>query len=136
MTKFNSIASPMCVLVCRALHAAAMVFIWISVAADLQDAGTWLTRLHAGQSLQLFDTIGPGRFLGRFIAEFFWSVLFLPVIEETGRDIMPSTDPGSGGGLAQDLLDNRAFQFWRKALLVSHDKILSPHPGSKILSSL
>ena len=101
MTKFNSIASPMCVLVCRALRAAAMVFIWISVAADLQDAGTWLTRLHAGQSLQLFDTIGPGRFLGRFIAEFSSGILFLPVIEETGRDIMPPADLGNCAGLAQ-----------------------------------
>jgi hypothetical protein len=82
------------------------------------------------------DAIGQGCFLGRFIAKFSSGVSFLPVIEEAGGDIMASTDLGSSGGLAQKLFDDRTFQFWRKAPLVSHDKILSPHPGSKILSSL
>jgi hypothetical protein len=90
----------------------------------------------ANESFQLFNTIAQGCFLGRFIAKFSSGVLFLPVIEEARGDIMASTDLGSRGGLAQKLFDNRPFQFWRKTPLVSHDKILSPHPGSKILSSL
>jgi hypothetical protein len=37
--------------------------------------------------------------------------------------------------LAQKLFDDRTFKFWRKAPLVSHDETLSPHRGTKILSS-
>jgi hypothetical protein len=58
------------------------------------------------------------------------------MIEEAGGDIMASTDLGSSGGLAQKLFDDRTFKFWRKAPLVSHDKILSSPQGTKILSSL
>ena len=77
-----------------------------------------------------------GLILGRLIAKFSSGILFLPVIEEAGGDIMESTDLGSSGGLAEKVFDDRTFNFWRKAPLVSHDKILSPHPKSKILSSL
>jgi hypothetical protein len=38
--------------------------------------------------------------------------------------------------LAQKLFDDRTFKFWSKAPLVSHDKILSPQQGIKILPSL
>ena len=49
---------------------------------------------------------------------------------------MASSDPGGSGSLAQKPLDELTFQLWRKAPLVSYDKILFPLQGTMILSSL